>query len=76
MLNADAALLAELTPRERRLVQQVMDDHLTLTLAKALAMLKAAGCRFAAAEKARRDTRGAANSQPVEISALRPMKAV
>jgi hypothetical protein len=39
----DKALLAELTPRERRLVQEVMDDYPALTLAKTIAMLKAAG---------------------------------
>jgi hypothetical protein len=39
----DKALLTELTPRERRLVQQVMDDYPALTLAKTIAMLKAAG---------------------------------
>ena len=39
----DQALLAELTPWERELVREVMDDHPALTLAKAIAMLKAAG---------------------------------
>jgi hypothetical protein len=39
----DQALLAELTPWERELVQEVMDDHPALTLAKTIAMLKAFG---------------------------------
>jgi hypothetical protein len=43
MLNADAALLAELTPRERSIVQQAMDNCPGATLAKILAELKAAG---------------------------------
>jgi hypothetical protein len=34
----DKALLAELTPWERRLVQEVMDDYPALTLAKTIAM--------------------------------------
>jgi hypothetical protein len=39
----DQALLAELTPRERRLVESLMDNYPALPLAKAIAMLKAAG---------------------------------
>jgi hypothetical protein len=43
MLIADAALLAELTPWELRLVLQVMDNCPALSCAKAIEMLKAAG---------------------------------
>jgi hypothetical protein len=43
MLLADAALLAELTPWERELVQRVMAHYPALTLAKAIEMLKAFG---------------------------------
>ena len=39
----DKALLAALTPWERELVQQAMDNHPALPLAKTIAMLKAAG---------------------------------
>ena len=39
----EAALLATLTPRERGIVQEVIDNYPALTLAKALAMLKEAG---------------------------------
>jgi hypothetical protein len=39
----DKSLLAELTPWERELVQQVMENHPALILAKTIAMLKAAG---------------------------------
>jgi hypothetical protein len=39
----DKELLAELTPWERELVQQAMDNHPSVTLAETIAMLKAAG---------------------------------
>jgi hypothetical protein len=39
----DKSLLAELTPWERELVREVMDNHPALTLAETIAMLKAAG---------------------------------
>ncbi len=39
----DEQLLAELTQREREIVEQAMANHPTLPLAKALAMLKAFG---------------------------------
>ena len=42
MLTADAAL-AELTPRERRLLQSVLEDYPDLSPEKALAMLREAG---------------------------------
>jgi len=43
MLIADAALLAELTPWERELVQRVMANYPALPLAKCIEMLKAFG---------------------------------
>ena len=43
MLTADAALLAELSPRERRLLQSVLEDYPDLSPEKALAMLREAG---------------------------------
>ena len=43
MLTADAALLAELTPWERELVQQAMDNCPGARLAGIIAELKAAG---------------------------------
>jgi hypothetical protein len=43
IMIADAALLAELSPRELRLVQEVMADYPTLLLGKAVAMLREGG---------------------------------
>jgi hypothetical protein len=43
MLNADAALLASLTPWELELVQEVMAHYPALTLAKCVEMLSEAG---------------------------------
>ncbi|WP_334442011.1 hypothetical protein [Bradyrhizobium sp. AZCC 1610] len=43
LVSADAALLAGLTPWERELVQEVMNNYPALTLAKTIAMLQAAG---------------------------------
>jgi FixJ family two-component response regulator len=37
------AMLASLHPRNRQLVREVLQDHPSLTLAEALAMLRAAG---------------------------------
>jgi hypothetical protein len=43
LLNADVALLANLTPWELELVQEVMDNYPALSLAKCIEMLQAAG---------------------------------
>jgi hypothetical protein len=42
-LSADMALLASLTPWEFELVQQAMANHPAVSLAKTIAMRKAAG---------------------------------
>jgi hypothetical protein len=43
MLLADTALLAELTPKQRRLVLSVLDNYPALPVAKCIAMLSEAG---------------------------------
>lgn len=43
LLNTDVALLASLTPWERRLVLSVLDNYPALPVAKCIAMLSEAG---------------------------------
>jgi hypothetical protein len=41
--DAERELLSQLTPRERRIVDDVMRDYPALTASKAIEMLRAAG---------------------------------
>jgi hypothetical protein len=43
LLSADAVLLASLSPEDRELVQNLLDDYAAMPLTKCVAMLQAAG---------------------------------